>query len=199
MTGATAEIGSAAQSPRTLAYVLLGAVVLAGLLALATAPVAALLGASAYAIPATLHGVISLAYVIVATILAYLGFLMFTGRPVRYDDLRLLSAGGGALSTLTILFGNWIYIAYRAPAGPRGYFLETSPALHQVFFEFKEFIALFTLPLAVAAAFVAWREGDGLERDARLRPAVGAVLVLHWLFLLLAFGLGAAITRLRSV
>ena len=39
----------------------------------------------------------------------------------------------------------------------RSYFVKSMPEVHKIFFEFKEFGALFTLPLAVGAAFILWR------------------------------------------
>ncbi|MGQ0536695.1 MAG: hypothetical protein ACT4PT_11565, partial [Methanobacteriota archaeon] len=63
----------------------------------------------------------------------------------------------------------------------------------------KEFVALFTLPLATSAAYVLWREKEGLRDRAWLRQAVATLLVLSWVYLLVAFGLGAAITKLRGL
>ena len=57
-------------------------------------------------------------------------------------------------SLATIMFGNWIYIFYQASTGPRAYFLENFPEIHKVFFEFKEFVALFTLLLVGLVALV---------------------------------------------
>lgn len=183
----------------TLAYIAIAAVGLVALLAMVTTPVAALLGDSEYAIPSTLHGISAMLYVIVSTAGLYMAFLLYTGRLEAYRDMRIIAGLQAFLSLVTILFGNWIYIYYRATEGPRSYFLENDPALHQIFFEFKEFIALFTLPLATAAAFIAWRERDGLRDDARMRQALAILLALAWTCLMLAFGLGAAITKIRSV
>lgn len=183
----------------SLAYFLAAAVGFVAILAMATAPVAALLGDSRYAIPATLHGAAAILYVIAATVAAYLGYRLFIGRLHALVDLRILAGLSAFFSLVTILFGNWIYIYYRATEGPRTYFLENSPEVHQVFFEFKEFIALFTLPLASAAAFVLWRERDSILAQRGLRRAVAAFLGLSWAYLMLAFGLGAAITKLRAV
>lgn len=198
-----------------LAYIVLGAVAVVVLLAIAAAPVAALLGDSQFAIPSALHGMVALVYVIVATVVAYLAFLLYRGRleasrdaPAAaglvgrldsYRELRLLAALQAGLAAAVVMLGNWIYIYYRAPAGPRAYFLENNPAVHEIFFEFKEFIALFTVPLTLAGAFVLWREGDRLRDHPRLRQAAAVLLMLSWLYLMLAFGLGAAITKLRSV
>jgi cytochrome bd-type quinol oxidase subunit 1 len=183
----------------TLAYIVVAAIGVVALLALFTSPVAALLGDSSYAIPSALHGVSAIVYVIVATVAAYLGYRMYIGRLDELHDLRILASLNAFFSLITILFGNWIYIAYRAESGPRTYFLENNPVVHEIFFEFKEFIALFTLPLAVAAAFILLRHRDELLKHSRLRLAVAVALGLSWLFLMLAFGLGAAITKLRSV
>jgi hypothetical protein len=99
-----------------------------------------------------------------------------------------------------VLFGNWIYIAYRAPvpSSPRSYFLETMPVIHEIFFEFKEFMALFTLPLAVGAAFVIWYYGDQLRVRPAIRNLLAATLVLVFFYFMVTFGLGAAITKLRA-
>lgn len=199
----------------TLAYVLGGAVLLVALMAAATSPVAAILGDSAYAIPGALHGVAAMVFVIVSTIGAYFGYLLYTGRleawrgaPAAgglitshgaYFELRVLTAVGAVLSAATVVFGNWIYIYYRASSGPRAYFLENNPVIHEIFFEFKEFIALFTVPLSVAAAFIVWHQGEKLRDNAALRQAVAVLLVLTWVYLMITFGLGAAITKLRSV
>ena len=183
----------------TLAYWVAGAIALAGLLALVTAPVADLLGDSEYAIPAALHGVSSLVYVVVGTVLAYLAYLLYMDRLDAYHDLKILSLLSAAFSVLTILFGNWIYMYYRETGGPREYFLENNPPVHEFFFEFKEYIALFTLPLSVAAAAIIVREGPHLRSRPLTRQVVTVLLILAWVFLLLAFSLGAAITKLRSV
>ena len=183
----------------TLAYWIVGAVAVVTLLALLAAPVARLLGDSRYAIPSALHGVSSIVYLIVATVLAYLAYLLYTDRLQSYHDLKILASLSAVFSFTTIFFGNWIYIYYRATDGPRTYFLENDPEIHEFFFEFKEFIALFTLPLSVAAASIILREGDHLRARPLTRQAVAVLLLLAWLFLLVTFGLGAAITKLRSV
>lgn len=183
----------------TLAYLMIAGVGAVALLALFTAPVANLLGPSRYAIPGALHGVSAIIYVIIATICAYLGYRLYVGRLSTTHDLRILSGLTAFFSLLTVMFGNWIYIYYRETGGPRSYFLEEDAVIHQIFFEFKEFIALFTLPLSVASAYVLLREKDRILERPGLRQAVAVMLGLQWLYLMLAFALGAAITKLRSV
>lgn len=191
--------GKHAKPNWALAYWVAAGVAVVSLLALVTSPVAKLLGDSRYAIPSALHGISSLVYVIVGTVLAYLAYLLYTDRLERYHDLKVLSALAALFSFVTIVFGNWIYIYYRATGGPRGYFLENEPALHEVFFEFKEFVALLTLPLSVAAATIIAREGEHLRSRPLTRQVVAVLLLLSWVFLMLAFGLGAAITKIRGV
>jgi hypothetical protein len=183
----------------TLAYILAAGVGVVSLIALATAPVAHLLGDSQYAIPSSLHGAAAMVYVVIATILAYLGLLLYQGRLNAYRDLRILALLQAFFSLVTIMFGNWIYIYYRAAEGPRTYFLENHPPVHEVFFEFKEFIALFTLPLAVSVAYITWHERGQLQADDVLQKIVAVLLWLAWGTLVLAFGLGAAITKIRGV
>ncbi|MGQ0536401.1 MAG: hypothetical protein ACT4PT_10040, partial [Methanobacteriota archaeon] len=143
MQGAGAASG---RTDWTLAYFLAAAVGVVSVAAMVTAPVASLLGDSRYAIPSALHGVSATVYVIVSTVCAYLAYLLYTGRLEAYRDLRILAALQSFFSLVTIRFGNWIYIYYRAAPGPRSYCLETSPEIHEIFFEFKEFVALYTLP-----------------------------------------------------
>lgn len=183
----------------TLAYFLAGGIGIVTILAMVTAPVAALLGDSKYAVPSSLHGLSAMIYVIVSTVLAYLGYRLYKGELTAYNDLRMLSGLNALFSLATIMFGNWIYIFYRAKAGPRTYFLENLPEIHKIFFEFKEFVALFTLPIAVAAAYILWNEKDNIKERVAIRQVVAALLVMSWVYLMLAFGLGAAITKLKGV
>jgi hypothetical protein len=70
--------------------------------------------------------------------------------------------------------------------------------VHKVFFEFKEYIALFALPAAVAAAFVIWYYREDLLRRPWLRYTAASMLWLCFFCVLAAFVLGAAITKLQA-
>jgi len=63
------------------------------------------------------------------------------------------------------------------------------PEVHKVFFEFKEFTALFTLPLSVAAAFILWRYGRQILERNWTRTSVAILIALHFFYFVLAFGL----------
>jgi len=166
---------------------------------LLTAPVTKLLGANAGAIPAAFHGVMAFLYLFVGTIGLYLGWRLLTGRISAFADLQLLAVVMATMSFLAIVFGNWLYIFYRAKdsGSPRSYFLANAPEIHKIFFEFKEFAALYTLPLTVVAAFILWRYGSQVMERPWLRYTVAVVIGLSFFYLVVAFGLGAAVTKLK--
>jgi hypothetical protein len=166
---------------------------------LLTSPVAALLGPHAGAIPAAFHGMAAFLYLFVGTIGLYLGWRLLTGRISAFADLQLLAVVMATMSLIAIVFGNWLYIFYRAKdaASPRSYFMANMPVIHKTFFEFKEFAALYTLPLTVVAAFILWRYGSQVMQRPWLRYTVAVVIGLSFFYLVVAFGLGAAVTKLK--
>jgi hypothetical protein len=169
------------------------------LVALLTAPLNLFFGGSELAVISGMHGLLATLGVVVGTVTSYLGYRLFTGKIKAFSDLKILSVVSTFIAAATIMFGNWIYIAYRAPGGPRAFFMQNNPEIHGVFFEFKEFIALFPLPLAVAATYVIWRYGDRLVEDKALRTWVGILFAVAWAALMIAYLLGAGITKLRSL
>ena len=167
---------------------------------LLTAPFDRLLGPGGGALPAAIHGLMAFLYLFVGTIGLYLGWRLMTGQIRAFADLQLLAVVAATFSFLAICFGNWLYIFYRAPVAdsPRSYFVKNMPEVHKVFFEFKEFGALFTLPLAVCAAFILWRYGVQTLERPWLRYSVAVLMGLAFFYLVVAFGLGAAVTKLRA-
>ena len=166
---------------------------------LATAPFTALIGQSRAVLAAAFHGLSAFLFLIVGTIGLYLGWRLFAARIRAFADLQLLATVSATLSLLAIVFGNWLYIFYRAtdPASPRAWFMAHMPMIHKIFFEFKEFIALFTLPLTVAAGFILWYYGAQVLDRKWMRYTVAVLLALSFFYLVVAFGLGAAVTKLR--
>ena len=187
-------------STRSLVSVVLIMIGSAVAFTLLTAPLTQLLGTGAGAVPAAFHGMAAFLYLFVGTIGLYLGWRLLTGHIRAFADLQLLAVVGATLSFIAILFGNWLYIFYRAktPDSPRTYFLKTMPNIHAIFFEFKEFGALFTLPLMVCAAFILWRYGNQVLDRPWLRYTVAILLGLSFFYLVVAFGLGAAVSKLKS-
>ena len=186
-------------SPKTTIVTWLSVTLFLALIAATSAPFFAFLGDSGYAVVGTIHGLLATLGVLVGTISAYLGWRLFIGKLRAFSDLKLLSIVSALVSAGTIFFGNWIYVGYRAPGGPRGYFLANNPEIHEVFFEFKEFIALFTLPLSIAVAFIMWRYDQQVMEERGLRSWLGIAFAIGWGALMIAFLLGAAITKMRSV
>ncbi len=186
-------------SPRTTIVTWVAVSLFLALIAATTAPFFAFLGDSAYALVSAIHGLLATLGVLVGTITAYLGWRLFIGKLRAFSDLKLLSIVSALVSAGTIFFGNWIYIGYRASGGPRAYFLANNPEIHEVFFEFKEFIALFTLPIAISVAFVMWRYDRQVLEERGLRSWLGVAFAIGWATLMIAFLLGAAITKVRSV
>jgi hypothetical protein len=167
---------------------------------LITGPVAKLLGTGAGALPAAIHGTAAFLYLFVGTIGLYLGWRLMTGHIRAFADLQLLAVVNATFSLLAIIMGNWLYIFYRAkhPDSPRSYFMANMPDVHTIFFEFKEFGALYTLPLTVVAAFILWKYGGQVLDRPWLRYTVAILLGLSFFYLVVAFGLGAAVTKLKA-
>ena len=183
----------------TLLLVTLGAVAVVGLVAAVTAPSSVLVGESQWGLISAFHGMGATVFLIASTIAVYLSWRLYTGQLTAYKDLRWLAAFSTFMASVTVGFGNWIYIGYRGAGGPRSFFLANMPEVHQIFFEFKEFIALFTIPTMLASTFLIWKYGPSLTTKKELRAAASIPFFLGWVFLLLAYILGAAITKLRAV
>ena len=141
----------------------------------------------------------SFLYLFIGTIGLYLGWRLMTARISAFADLQLLAIVMATFSFLAIIFGNWLSIYYRAqdPEAPRSYFIANMPPVDGVFFEFKGFAALFTLPLTVVAAFILWRYGRQVMQQPWLRYTVAALMGLSFFYLVVAFALGTAIARLK--
>lgn len=186
-------------SRAVIVNILLVMAMIAGGILFVSAPAEKLLGESAYSVRSAFHGLFAGIFMITVTIGLYQAIRLWSGASLNLRELEIGSVVNAATCFLTILFGNWIYIPYRAPGGPRFHFLEKVPEIHKIFFEFKEFTALFTLPLAVTAAYLICRYGERLGSNKILREMVALVLVLTFFYFVFAFGLGAAITKLKSV
>ncbi len=164
-----------------------------------TAPIELLIETTQWSAIGTMHGIAGGSVFLTSSISLYLGYRLFVGQVESFRDLQVITAATAVTSFLAILLGNWIYIGYRAPGMVQEYFLQTQPVLHVLFFEFKEVIALFTFPLAAAAAFILIRYGDELVHRPWLRTMVFLLVTLVFVFFLITFGLGALITRIKPV
>ena len=187
-------------APAWLLWAIVGLLGLIGVVVVAlTAPLEQLLGSSLHAVRGALHGTCAGLFLVTSTIGLFQAYRLYAGSVWHVAELQAGSVVNAALAVLTVVSGNWIYIPYRAPEGPRTYFLQVAPAVHKVFFEFKEFAALFTVPLSVVAAYLLVRYGGDVYRRRGLSAVVAVLLVLTFFYLVVAFGLGAAVTKFRSV
>jgi len=151
-------------------------------------PVSSLLGESINSLRSALHGLSAGIFVVTMTIGFYQAFRLWQGIPVgNPKELGI----GAVINTIacffTIVFGNWLYIPYRAQGGPRSFFVENMPPVHKVFFEFKEFTALFTFPLVVAATYIILVYADHLNTNKKLREMVSLLLGFAFFFFIIAF------------
>lgn len=164
-----------------------------------SAPWQELMGESQFSSLATIHGIFATLGVISGSAAGYLGWRLLLGHLKAYRDLRILATVSSVFAVLAIITGNWIYTVYRGPGGPRAFFISTFPEIHEVFFEFKEHISLFPLPIAIAVTFILWKYKDSIPFDERLRNAIGVMIATAWSILMITFVLGAAITKLMSI
>lgn len=195
--------GSYPSSEKPRRAVIIGILVMmafvAGVILFVSAPANKLLGDSAYSIRSAFHGLFAGVFLVTLTIGLYAAFRLWAGLKFSIAELELGSLVNTAACMLAVISGNWIYIPYRASGGPREHFLEKIPDIHKVFFEFKEYSALLTLPLVVTAAYLICLYGEKLASNKKLREATALCLALAFFYFVFAFGLGAAITKLKSV
>ncbi len=164
-----------------------------------TAPLNNLLLSTKWSVIGEIHGISAVVILISIAVALYQSSRLLIGEDYAYRDLRFASAVTALMAFITIAFGNWIYMGYRAPGSVQEFFLQNAPELHGVFFEFKAGIALFTFPLAVAATFILYRYGPQIRENYWLRTVVFMLLAFAFIFFLIAFGLGAAVTKIKPV
>lgn len=155
-----------------------------------------LIGEGPYALPSALHGALGF---ILALALAFSLEAMLNLNSNSIKRLKVTTVVISVVSFLAIFYGNLVYIGYRAGGGVREFFLKNYPVAHTYGMEFKEFIALFSLPLAVVSAYIVWTMGEDLIKNKWIRYTLAASLVLCFVYTVGAFGLAAAITKIKAV
>ncbi|HBP63094.1 MAG TPA: hypothetical protein DD730_02205 [Desulfosporosinus sp.] len=120
--------------------------------------------------------------------------------PEAYKRLKIGTIVMSVSSFLTIVYGNIVYIPYRAANGAQPWL-----KAHDIYFyhtlgmEFKEFAALFSLPLAVAIMYSVIIMSEDWFKSDWARKTVKYGLYLAIFFTFAAFILGAAITKAKAV
>jgi hypothetical protein len=152
-----------------------------------------------YRIQAGLHGLSSIASVVVGTMLTHRAYPLLRGVRANFRSLRHWVLGASVLNLLGVVSGNWIYMRYRGQDGPRDWILAKVPAFHNVLMEFKEFVSLFPLPLMVAVTFMLFYYGDRIYARRDLTQFVAIGILVSWFFLMLGFVAGLVLSKLRFV
>ncbi len=183
----------------TMLIVVVGSMAAIAVLVLISSPISDLFGGSQMSWVLAIHGLAATMFVLAATISLYLAWRLYLGDASHLRDLKWLSGFSAAMSFFTIVFGNWVYTAYRAKGGAKSVLLVSSPDVHNIFFEFKEHLALFTLPIMVGAAFALWYYDKGILTNKYLRAGVALAFLIGWVALMVVFALGAEITKLSPV
>jgi hypothetical protein len=144
----------------------------------------------------TIHGVGSLLAMVVMVYAGHLAFPLLRGSGKILAQIRTLSFWSSILSFLAIATGNLAYMRYRADmsfGGARAWLKENSPLGQYVLMEYHEFTVLFTLPLAIACAWIFWKYGDSiLEKQNRPVLTVACIALMAMMF----FSMGGMVTGL---
>ena len=104
---------------------------------LMTSPTNKLFGESVYSIRSAFHGLSALIFMITSVIGVYQTLHLWRGSEINISELEIGSVVNASACFLSIFFGNWVYIPYRAQGGPRSHFLAAAPEIHKIFFEFN--------------------------------------------------------------
>jgi len=139
------------------------------------------------------------------------GFLMaFAGALVELVELgargvkrlKIYTTVMAAILMTKIILGDFIYTFYRAPTpdSPRSLIKAgTTPWVHNIGMELKEHIAHYVPVLLVIVTFIVFYYNDALIKDRRLRAIIAVLLSAAMLWTLIAFGLGAYITKTQPL
>jgi len=125
---------------------------------------------------------------------------VYNKSPEALGRLKTGSIVMAVSSFLCIAYGNLIYIAYRAKDGVQPWLKANNMYYyHTLGMELKEFIALFTFPLAVAIAYTVYTMSDDWFESKWARNTVRLALFAAIIYTFGSLGLGAMITKARSV
>lgn len=148
---------------------------------------------------ALVHGVLATLF-LMAFSGSYAELLSLTERGLRRLKLGISLM---VLSSWAIFAtGTYVYIFYRAPVpeSARSRILAgATPWVHSVLMELKEFTGAFVPAIALLALVLVFAWNHRLLAETRLRRVVALVLLAAMAWTLIAFGLGAYITKIAPV
>ncbi|WP_373231587.1 hypothetical protein [Cohnella sp.] len=162
-------------------------------------PLFNIMGFSSNKLMAVLHGLGATLTVLLSCQTIHLVYPLLRGKKEIAGKLELMLWLTNVLVLLTIIFGNWLYIAYRAPDGAQQWLMYHNPSIHFVVMEFKEFVSLYPLPLGIAAAVLLRRFRHELEAGSAINSVIALLITLSWICLLIAFIFGIGLAKLKMV
>lgn len=124
--------------------------------------------------------------------------LLWDLTPQRVGRLKVIVSIMAAAVILHDAWGTFIYQFYRAatPTSPRSLILEsTRPWLHTLLMEYKEFVGGFVPILTIAALYAIFYYNQGLVERRGVRLVILGILTVAFIFALIAFSMGALITK----
>ena len=176
-----------------------GAIGLLLLAFLPTAPLRWLIGFDAYTITLSLHAALATFMLLAASTAAAMGYRLAIHRAPSLWWIFGSVTTTALLAAISVLLGDALYAQYVKSGGPMEEVVRKASEAHTILFEFKARVGLVPLPLSAAAAFIAWRYRGDLRRDRHLAEIVALLLALLVFFVLVPYGLGSAVTRLRGL
>ena len=162
-------------------------------------PLFNVIGYSNHKLEAVLHGLGATITVIMSCQVLHLTYPMLRGKKGAAVTLEWVLWLTNILVLITIILGNWLYIAYRGPDGPQQWLMYRSPEVHLIIMEFKEFVSLYPLPLGIAAAVLLRRFRHKLEPGSAVSGIIALLITLFWICLLIGFACGLGLTKLKMV
>ncbi|MDQ0862064.1 hypothetical protein [Bacillus sp. V2I10] len=160
-------------------------------------PLVHLFSDSPYRWAATLHGLASVMTMIASFVTVHLATMLVKGNNEILLPLAKWLWVTNGLILLAIIFGNWLYIGYRAPDSVQQWLQFHEPAMHFIVMEFKEFVALGSLPFGVIGSILL-RSYQQME-EKQLAALIAFFIYASWLCLLLSFVTGFGLALLKSV
>lgn len=162
-------------------------------------PVVNFIGPSNHKWVSVLHGLGASITVLLSCRVLHLLYPLLRGKEGTAIRLELYLWLTNALVLLSIIFGNWLYMGYRAPDGAQQWLLLNEPSVHLIGMEFKEFISLFPLPLGVGAAFLLRRYRQLVETHTEAASIVALLVTLSWICLLIGMAFGLGLAKIKMV
>ncbi|NBI29956.1 hypothetical protein [Chengkuizengella marina] len=147
------------------------------------------------------HGVGATLTVLASCYMLHLIYPLLRGKAGTVKRLKFILWLVNILTLASIITANWLYIGYRAPDGARQWFIYHHPSIHLILMEYKEFVALFPLPLGIGALWILHRFGKQMEQSTNttISSVIAILLTLMWVCLIIGFVFGLAMVKIKGV